>query len=242
LTEQLDALHDRYRVQNRVTPKRDWYRITNRDDSSTAEVFIFDEIGWFGITASDFITDLQAIDADSIVLHINSEGGEVFDGIAIYSTLRQHPAEVHVIVDSLAASIASVIAMAGDTVTVTPNATMMVHDGLALVIGNAADHRDMADTLDKISDNIASVYAERTGDTVDEWRDIMRAETWFNADEAVEAGLADRKAPTADTPAATFDISVFTDPPPAPVDLSDVPDPFDPAAVFKDAIRKAVSA
>src|SRR5690606_8034659 len=103
----------------------------------------------------------------------------------------QHQAHVTVIVDSLAASIASVIAMAGDRVVMAKNATMMIHDGHGLSIGNAADMREMADLLDKVSDNIASVYAERAGGDVAEWRERMRAETWYSADEAVSAGLAD---------------------------------------------------
>ncbi len=232
LAAELDALHAKYRLQNRVTPKRDWFRIENRDDSVT-EVWVYDEIGWFGITASEFIQDLQAIDTPRIELHLNSPGGEVFDGIAIYSTLRQHDAEVHTIIDSLAASIASVIAMAGDEITITPNGTMMIHDGMGLAVGNAKDHREMADLLDKVSDNIASVYAERTGGTVDEWRALMRDETWFSADEALEAKLVDRVATGPDTPAAEFDISFLTDAPPAVAT-------FDPD-IFRDAIRKAVA-
>ena len=259
LATQLDAVRDRYRPANRITPKREWYRIDNKADTRTATIWIHDEIGWFGITGREFIEDLMAIDADTIDLHLNSPGGEVFDGIAIYSTLRQHSAKVNVIIDSLAASIASVIAMAGDTVTVTPNGMMMIHDGLGLAIGNAADHRDMADLLDKISDNIASVYAERaTGDkTADEWRALMLAETWFNADEALEAGLVDAiSTPSAadavpdDEPAATadFDLSVFADHlltptvTPEPVDVPDETPTIqlDTAEMFS-AIREAVT-
>jgi len=261
IVKQLDALHEKHRLTNRVTPKRDWYRIENAAAPSTTDVFIFDEIGWFGITASDFISELIAIDTDSITLHLNSPGGEVFDGIAIYSTLRQHAAKVHVIIDGLAASIASVIAMAGDTITITPHGSMMVHDGMGMAIGNAAEHREMADLLDKISDNIAAVYQGRAGGTVEEWRETMRATTWFTAEEALAAGLVDfinESAPShldgdGDSFEISrgfsdeFDIAVFDQTDPAPEDPPPTPTPeivFD-ADPFRDAftaIRKAVSA
>lgn len=222
LLEQIEAVHERYRVTNRVATRRDWWRIDNAADDATP-VYIYDEIGWFGLTATDFLAQLSAIDTPRITLHLNSPGGEVFDGIAIYSTLQQHPAHVDVIIDSLAASITSVIAMAGDTLTITPNGTMMIHDAMGLAVGNAADHRDLAELLDKISDNIASIYAQRTGSVaqrnVDKWRRAMRAETWYSAKEALAAGLVDRiDTPTSDpgdapTPATddadVFDLSVF---------------------------------
>lgn len=177
-------------IVNLKRGRNDWYRIDNTD-KSTATIHIYDEIGYFGITAKDFVAELSAVKTDRIELHLNSPGGDVFDGIAIYNSLKQHSANVHVIVDSLAASIASVIAMSGDTVTIARNGTFMAHDGFAMTIGNAADMRTMADLLDKTSDNIASIYADRTGKSTEHWREIMRAETWFNADESVAAGLAD---------------------------------------------------
>ncbi len=255
--KQLNAMHEKHRLTNRVTPRREWYRIENAADPTTTDVFLFDEIGWFGITASDFVQELIAIDTDTITLHLNSPGGEVFDGIAIYSVLRQHAAKVHVIIDGMAASIASVIAMAGDTITITPHGTMMVHDGMGLAIGNAAEHREMADLLDKISDNIASVYQGRAGGTVDEWRETMRATTWFNAEEALAAGLVDFI--NTDAPASgdgdsfdlnrgfadAFDIAVFGKPADPPTDPPPTPEPVFDADPFRDAIsaiREAVSA
>jgi ATP-dependent protease ClpP protease subunit len=178
--------------------RTDWYSIRNSSGPGPADVVIYDEIGYFGVTAEDFILELKAIDAPEITLRINSPGGEIFDGIAIHNVLRSHLAYVTTYVDSLAASIASVIALAGDKVVMQPHSQLMIHDGSGLCIGNAADMRDLADLLDRQSDNIAGVYAERAGGTVAQWRDRMRAETWYSADEAVQAGLADEVAPRRD--------------------------------------------
>ncbi|MFI9235777.1 head maturation protease, ClpP-related [Streptomyces sp. NPDC053079] len=198
--------------------RNDWYRIKNLADGAT-EVAIYDEIGYWGVTASDFIAELKSIDSTEITLRLNSPGGEVFDGIAIMNALRSHPARVTTHVDGIAASIASVIAMAGDRIIMQPHSQMMIHDGSGLCIGNAADMREMADLLDKQSDNIAGVYAERAGGTVKQWRTKMLAETWYTAQEAVEAGLADEVAKPQRRPepdeaegmpmAASWDLSVF---------------------------------
>ena len=169
---------------------RGWYSITNVSQSET-EVFIYDEIGLWGITAGDFVNELRDIKADTITLRINSPGGDVFDGIAIYNACKRHRATINVFIDGIAASAASFIAMAGDTVTMMPHTQMMIHEAHGLVIGPASDMRKMADILDQSSDNIASIYAERAGGTVAEWRERMRDETWLSAEEAVDLGLAD---------------------------------------------------
>lgn len=169
---------------------RGWYTITNLSKAET-EIFLYDEIGMWGITAGDFINELRDIKAGTISLRINSPGGDVFDGIAIYNAVSRHPATVNVFIDGIAASAASFIAMAGDTVTMMPHSQMMIHEAHGLVIGPAADMRKMADILDKSSDNIASIYAEKAGGTIEEWRAKMSAETWFSDQEAVDAGLAD---------------------------------------------------
>lgn len=198
--------------------RTDWYRITNSISGGTATVHIYDEIGYWGVTASDFVRELGAVNASAIDVHINSPGGEIFDGIAIANALRAHPATVTTYVDSLAASIASVIALAGDRVVMAPNSQMMIHDGSGICLGNAADMREMAELLDRQSDNIAEVYAAKAGGTVEEWRARMTAETWYTAAEAVEAGLADEtstRTPTDDNPSgspvpsASWDLSVF---------------------------------
>lgn len=171
----------------------DWYRIRNLA-ADEAEVVIYDEIGWFGVSAQEFIRELRDITADRITLRVNSPGGEVFDGIAIYNLLRSHPAHVTAYVDGIAASIASVIALAGDEVIMQPHSQLMIHDPWGMCIGNAADMEEMAARLGKHADDIAAVYADRAGGTVAEWRERMAAEVWYSAQETVEAGLADRVA------------------------------------------------
>lgn len=167
-----------------------WYSITNLSKTET-EVFIYDEIGYWGITASDFVRDFSEIKTNAITLRINSPGGDVFDGVAIYNAVARHKATVDVFIDGVAASAASFIAMAGDTITMSPYSQMMIHEASGMVIGPSADMRAMADFLDKASDNIASIYAARAGGLVEEWRALMTAETWFSDKEAVANGLAD---------------------------------------------------
>ncbi|MEU0411718.1 head maturation protease, ClpP-related [Streptomyces griseorubiginosus] len=177
-----------------------WYELKNLS-ADVAEIAIYDEIGMWGITASDFVKDIQSVTAQQIALHINSPGGDVFDGLAILNALRQHPANVSVTIDGLAASAASFIAMAGDTVRIAPQAMVMIHDASGVVVGNAEDMLDMADLLDKTSNNIAAVYAQRAGGTVEDWRAAMKAETWYSDQEAVDAGLVDEILQTSqDTP------------------------------------------
>ena len=172
----------------------DWYRISNAT-SERAEVLLYGAISdWDGITADAFVRELRGITADAIDLRINSPGGLVFDAVAIYSALKNHPATVDVSIDGLAASAASFVAMAGDTIAIERPAKIMIHDAAGLTIGNADDMRQMADLLDELSDTIAEIYADRAGGPVSKWRASMRAETWYSAADAVKAGLADRVA------------------------------------------------
>ncbi|WP_051854083.1 MULTISPECIES: head maturation protease, ClpP-related [unclassified Streptomyces] len=183
---------------------RSWYRITNAASDTEAEVMLYDEVGgWFGATADEFIADLRGITAPNLRVRVNSPGGSVFEGIAIANALRSHPAQVTVQVDGIAASIASVIAMAGDRIEMAPNTMLMIHDASGVCMGNAADMEEMAELLDLISDNIADAYATRAGGTRDEWRARMKAETWYLPEDAVTAGLADEavQAPKSGTAA-----------------------------------------
>lgn len=210
------ALEDHPRLRTvrrpvaRLNPR--WYRVTNKSSDVTL-VDIYDEIGWFGVTAADFVKDLRGITTPQIELHINSPGGDVFDAVAIYTSLRQHDAQVHVVIDSLAASAASFIAMAGDRITATANAMLMIHDAMGLVIGNAVDMRAMAELLDKHSDNIASIYAARAGGDVAEWRGRMADEAWYNAEEAKAVGLVDEVEGEGQPVTDAWDLSIFTHPP-----------------------------
>jgi ATP-dependent protease ClpP protease subunit len=201
-----------------VLPRGDWFNFVN-EDGVTPKVYIYDEIGFWGTAASDFVKELNKIDGPLMELHLNSPGGEVFDGLAIYNALKQHNAEVHVYVDGLAASAASFIAQAGDRVIMARNAEMMIHDGIAFAFGNEQDMLDTAKVLSNLSNNIADIYAQaaqRRGftDTSEaSFRDLMRAETWFNGRETVDAGLADEVTDTADEEAqaatAKWDLSFY---------------------------------
>jgi len=220
--------------------RNDWYRITNAMGGGPATVHIYDEIGYWGITASDFVRELSALNATQIDLHLNSPGGEIFDGIAIMNALRSHSATVTTYVDSLAASIASVIAMAGDRIVMAPNSQLMIHDGSGFCIGNAAEMREMADLLDRQSDNIAAVYADRAGGTVEEWRARMTTETWYSAEEAVAAGLADevllsRTSPDENSPQNSWDLSIYRYANRAAAPAPDIPAVADSAPAVQQA-------
>ena len=167
-----------------------WYSIRNVSEVE-AEVMIYDEIGAWGVTAADFIRELRDVKAAKLTLRINSPGGDVFDGIAIYNALTRHKAEVTAYIDGIAASAASFIAMAGDKVYMSPHSQMMIHEASGLVMGPASEMLKMAEILNKTSDNIAAIYAERAGGTVEDWRERMCDETWLSDREAVELGLAD---------------------------------------------------
>lgn len=169
--------------------------------TDTTEVMIYGTIGgggWFdegGVTAVQMSNILRDITSANIHVRINSGGGDVFEGVAIHTLLARHPATVTTFIDGIAASAASFIAMAGDKVVSARNAMMMIHDGMTGTYGNPKTHRRAADLLDKVSDNIADMYAMRAGGTADEWRALMSVNeedgTWYTGTEAVEAGLVD---------------------------------------------------
>lgn len=166
------------------------------------------------VTSASVADALAAIDgAPDLTVRINSRGGDVFEGVAILNALRGYGGHVTTIVDGLAASAASFIAMAGAEIVMNRNSEMMIHNGHTLAIGGADDMRKMADNLERVNANIASIYAERAGGDPADWRALMAAETWFTADEAVEAGLADRVEAIKDRDAnkvkAHFDLSIF---------------------------------
>ena len=172
-----------------------WYKIENKGPDK-AEIWIYEQIGedfWTGggVTAKSFQKEISAIKASQIDLHINSPGGSVFDGITIYNLIKQHPANVTAYIDGLAASIASVIALAGDTVVMAENALYMIHNPSGMAFGTAGDLRSFADVLDKIGGTMITAYASKTGKSEDEIRAMLDAESWLTADEAKEAGFVD---------------------------------------------------
>ncbi len=180
-------------VANMAPRTDDWYSLVKNQSEHSAELVIYDEIGWFGTTAKDVAQQLSALDVSHIDVRINSMGGDVFDGIAIYNALRTHDAEIRTQVDSAALSIASVIAQAGDHRVMVSGSQMMIHEAWGLSVGNATDMRKFGDLLDKQTDTIAGIYAERVGGSgkVKHFRSLMVGETWLSADEAVAEGLAD---------------------------------------------------
>lgn len=176
---------------------KDWFRIENSvDEEDSTDVFVYDSIGgWFGMYADEFIEALGAVTTSKINLRLNSPGGSVFEGIAIANAIRSHPATVTVYVDALAASIASVVALAGDRVVMMPQSQFMIHNASGACYGDATEMTKMADMLDKQSRNIAEAYASHTGRPLAEWQQYMSDETWFTAEEAVSVGLADEAMP-----------------------------------------------
>jgi len=195
---------------------KSWYTIRARGER--AEVLIYDEIGAYGVSAKGFLTELAALpEGAAIDLRLNSPGGSVFDAVAIYNALKRHEGTVTVWIDGIAASAASYIAMAGDEIVMPENAFLMIHDPSGLVMGTAADMRDMAETLDKIAASMTRGYAQRSGRPEEEIAALLAAETWFDAAEALAAGLATRlSAPV--RIAASFDIGRFRNAPPALVE------------------------
>lgn len=193
----------------KLATMRTWYEIRNAADD-VAEVFIYDDIGesfWTeGVTAKNFLNELAGITAPRINLHLNSPGGSVFDGVAIYNALKRHPAQVVSHIDGLAASIASIIALAGDRVVMASNSLFMIHNPWGGVQGDANEMRKMADVLDKIRDTLAATYMERTGMEREAVLAAMDAETWYNASEAYAAGFVDEVG-TEIKAAASFDLS-----------------------------------
>lgn len=170
-----------------------WYTVTAKSDVS--EIWLYEQIGrdWFGdgLTAKDFLKELNAIKSPKIDLHINSPGGEVFEGTAIYNGIKNHPASTTAYIDGIAASIASVIALAGEKVIMAANAMFMMHLPSGLVMGTAADMRKTAEALDKIRDSMVTAYTAKSKQTDADIIALLEEETWFTAAEAQEAGFAD---------------------------------------------------
>jgi ATP-dependent Clp endopeptidase proteolytic subunit ClpP len=175
--------------------KKRWFTCqASQTTTGVAEVSIYDEIGYWGMNAADFRDELAALGEGitQINLRVNSPGGEVFDGIAIYNMLKRHPAHVVATVDGLAASIASLVLMSGDVVEMPENSMIMIHNPAGMVMGTAADMRDVADALDKIRQSIVTSYVTKTGLDDKAVNALMDAETWLTAQEALTKGFADK--------------------------------------------------
>ena len=179
------------------------------DDS--AEVLVYDVIGediFGGISAKEFRAQIKDVKAKSLNVRINSPGGSVVEGAAMMTALDEFKGEITVDIDSMAASAASVLAMAGDKVRMASNALMMIHDPYSMVMGGADEMRRTADLLDKVKGQIIDAYMRRSKKNRKELSKMMGDETWFTGAEAVAAGLAD-EATGAQALAASFDMSKF---------------------------------
>ena len=181
-----------------MTKVSNWLSYSPRAAATeAATIHIFDQIGedWFsnsGITAKSFAETLQAVGPGPLNVEINSPGGNVWDGLAIYNMLRGRQSAVTTKVVGVAASIASIIALAGDTVEIADAALMMIHDPSGLTAGTSEDMRKMADALDQHAAILSGVYEKKTGKTASAIRAAMKAETWFTSAEAITFGLADK--------------------------------------------------
>lgn len=191
---------------------KDWFKISNKADGPT-EILVYGEIGggWTGdgVEAKAFKEAFDQIPKGSkISLRIHSPGGSVYDGLAIYNTVFARTADVTSHVDGLAASAASFIAMAASRVVMPKTSRMMIHDAQGYAFGDSKELKEMAEILDRESDRIADIYAGKTGKTRAAIRDLMKATTWMDGDEAKALGFADDVTDTASVK-NEFDLSAF---------------------------------
>ena len=202
---------------NTVTKDKDrFFAFSNKASVLTLDIMdcIGSDMFGEGITASavsDAIT--TSGDFDGITLNINSPGGSLFEGVAIYNTLKASGKPVTVNVIGMAASAASLVAMAGDTVTMQLGTQMMIHRAMAGCVGFSDDMRKMADTLDSVTASAADLYVAKTGMSKDKILELMAAETWMSPEEAVEKGFANNVSKQAKAIKNTFDLSMFKNTP-----------------------------
>lgn len=193
-------------------PGGNWYSVDMKADTE-AEIFIYGPIGFFGVEAESLVKEIAALEVDRITVRINSPGGEVFDGIAIYNALRSHSAEIYVRIEALAASMATIIALAGDSVEMEDNAYFMIHKPFAFCIGNETDMEKMRDILSKLGGTMADIYSAKSDLSRDEVLAKMSAESWYTAAEALDAGFIDavvERDGDESKAASAYDLSVFS--------------------------------
>lgn len=193
----LIAKTPRGEVIQQVPKKKFWQIRAEANESNSADILLYGPISsetWWGdeVTPKQFKQDLDSLgDVSTINVFINSMGGDTFAAQAILSMLKRHSARIDVYIDGIAASAASIIAMAGDTIYMPSNAMMMVHNAWTIAIGNAADFRKLADDLEKITESIIAAYEEKTGLESGKIQELLDAETWLTAADAVSLGFAD---------------------------------------------------
>lgn len=165
-----------------------WYNIKNLSKNST-EVVIYDEIGQWGVDSKSFIDEIKEISTENVLLRINSPGGSVIDGLAIHDAIKRMPQKVTAQIEGLAASIATIIALGADEISMSQNSLFMIHNVWGGETGGAKDMRKAADLMEKMGDRLVNIYVSKTGKDESEIRNWMDEETWFTADEALEAGF-----------------------------------------------------
>lgn len=172
---------------------KSWYAIKNKS-SDVLDISIHDEIGMWGISASDFINELRGNGNDkakSINLSIHSPGGSVLDGFAMYNALKNHQAKVFGTVEGIAASAASYVLMASDVIEMPEDSFLMIHNAWGFAMGDSDEMRQTAALIDKLQDSIVNIYVQRSNKSEEEVRDMMKAETWMNAEDALNHGFID---------------------------------------------------
>lgn len=187
---------------------KNWYNIKAEASSKSADVYIFDEIGTFGLTAQSFIEEIKSYKDTPMSLHINCVGGDVFEGMAIYNVLKKRTARTTVYIEGIAASMGSVIALAGDEVVMAENSLFMIHNAWGGAMGEATEIRKTAALLDKISGEIADIYTKKTNLPYNRVKEMMDEETWLSADEAFNLGFIDSISDAIKV-AAKYDVSKF---------------------------------
>jgi len=195
------------RYWNKPIDKADWYKIEALSDDNT-ELMIYDVIGWPFNDAGEIIRALAGINTKTLTVRINSPGGDVFDAMAIFNALQSHKSKIITRIESLAASAASFIALAGKEVQAYQNAMFMIHDPWVLAAGNQYDLREIADILEKISGNMVDIYSTNSSVGKKEIREMLKAESWFTAKEAKEKGFVDTII-DGKAAKAQFDLSMF---------------------------------
>ena len=172
---------------------KSWYQIKGRANGAREiEISIMEEIGGFGVSAKAFRDDLKHLgENEPLRVHINSDGGDIFEGNEIYNALLAHKGRVRVEIGALAASMASVIAMAGDEISIADNGMLMVHDPWSIIMGDSEEFRKAADTMDDLKAGIVKAYQRQTNLSPADISGLMSDETWLTAEEAKELGFVD---------------------------------------------------
>ncbi len=187
---------------------KNWYNISGKKSDGVVDIYIFDEIGAYGLNAQSFIDEIKPYKNSPLNIHINCVGGDVFDGMAIYNIIKKRTAKTTAYIEGIAASMGSVIALAADNVVMAENSLFMIHNAWGGAMGEAKEMKKTAKLLDKISGEIADIYVKKTKLPYNKVEEMMDEETWLNAEEAYELGFVDSISDAIKV-AAKYDVSKF---------------------------------